>query len=343
MRESAFAKKHVKERSMNDNNTISWEKDISLLTNPYIVKAWMKAMLATYFLVMLIMSTILIGIGEYDVLPMMALIFAAVVTGLFVFGLLIMLLVLGNRYRARFTVSDKGILYESIDAKSHTMARAAVVAGVLTGRPGAAGAGMLAISQEKVLLKWAPQLRANYHEATKTIAIRNEWRDLLHIYCEEENYQSVSKIIKEKTQANTSEKKVKSSSPIPKAMGHTAMVVISSLILFGASDMFKLDLFLLIFIMLFSLAMVWMIPLFGWVVLPSVGYVLVQIILSLVEMREYTLVNTYRYRGYETLDGAEWALLLFVVLALGYLVLISWRAIKGKFIPVLMRDQESYG
>jgi len=132
---------------------IQWEKEISLITNPNIVKAWLKAMLATYFLVMVIMSTIFIGTGEIESLPMVAGIFAVTVAGLFLFGLLVMLIVLGNRYRVRFSVSEEGIVYESIDTKANTLARFTVVAGMLTGRPGAAGAGLLAISQQQVKLK----------------------------------------------------------------------------------------------------------------------------------------------------------------------------------------------
>jgi len=110
-------------------------------------------MLATYFLVMVIMSTIFIGTGEIESLPMVAGIFAVTVAGLFLFGLLVMLIVLGNRYRVRFSVSEEGIVYESIDTKANTLARFTVVAGMLTGRPGAAGAGLLAISQQQVKLK----------------------------------------------------------------------------------------------------------------------------------------------------------------------------------------------
>lgn len=324
---------------MGDKKNMSWETDIRLVTNPNIVKAWLKAMLATYVLIMLIMATIFIGTGEYDSLPMLAGIFALVVVGLFVLGLVIMLVVLGNRYRARFTVSDEGILYESLDTRANTLARLTVVAGLLSGRAGVSGAGMLAVAEQQVQLRWPAVFAARFQSGKKTIILRNQWRDLMHIYCTEENYADVAALVEQQINVETREKVQAGKSPLPWAILHTTLVLLACLLLFALHDLTKLDVFVPIFMMAFSLATIWLIPLFGWVILPSVGYVLIQISLHLVEMREYTLVNTYRFRGYEALDVGEWFLLCLSLLGLGYLTLIAWRAINGKFVPVLMRDQ----
>ena len=325
---------------------IQWEKEISLITNPNIVKAWLKAMLATYFLVMVIMSTIFIGTGEIESLPMVAGIFAVTVAGLFLFGLLVMLIVLGNRYRVRFSVSEEGIVYESIDTKANTLARFTVVAGMLTGRPGAAGAGLLAISQQQVKLKWSPVLQVQNQPNRHTVIIRNQWRDLIHLYCTEENYADVSALIQQylMSQSIKADQSIESNenikSPIPATLLHTSLVILSCLALFALGDMTKLDIFVPIFILAFSLATVWLIPLFGWVILPALGFVIIHTILHLGEMREYTLVSTYRYRGYEALDGGDWVLLTLALLGIGYLAFMSWRALKGKLVPVLMQDNQ---
>jgi len=129
-------------------------------------------------------------------------------------------------------------------------------------------------------------------------------------------------------------------SPIPATLLHTSLVILSCLALFALGDMTKLDIFVPIFILAFSLATVWLIPLFGWVILPALGFVIIHTILHLGEMREYTLVSTYRYRGYEALDGGDWVLLTLALLGIGYLAFMSWRALKGKLVPVLMQDNQ---
>jgi hypothetical protein len=121
---------------------LSWDIRFSLLSNPNIVKSWLKAMGLTYLLCMAVLSSVFIGTGEWSALPMLMLIFAGVVSGLALLGFLIMLVVMQNHSRARFTLTDKQIIYENMDQKVKMLSKAAVVAGGIFGSGATAGSGI---------------------------------------------------------------------------------------------------------------------------------------------------------------------------------------------------------
>ena len=330
----------VQGQQMKDH-AISWEVDIPLVTNPNMVGAWFKAMSATYLLCMVILGAIFIGTGEFESLPMIAAIFALVTLGIALAGLLIMLVLFGNRFSARFTVSDKGILYEGIDQRARTLARMAVVAGAFGGSARTSGAGLLAISQEQVALNWHGAFSARYQPRRHTIILRNQWRDLLHLYCTAENYTAVQALVEKRMmQRGTRERLQTQPSPLPGALLATTLVVIASLPIYALNEITKLDLLLPILIMVFSLATIWLIPLFGWVVLPLEVYVLFHLTMALTEFRQFTLVSTYSYYKYEALDAGEWTLITLSLAGMGYLGWTAWRAVRGRLIPVLMQDGE---
>ena len=91
---------------------LTWEVKFPLLTNPHIVKAWVKAMGVTYLFCMLILGPVFIATGEMESLPMLALIFLAIISGMILLGFLIMLVIFGNRSHAKFVLSEKGVSYE---------------------------------------------------------------------------------------------------------------------------------------------------------------------------------------------------------------------------------------
>ncbi len=320
---------------------MTWEVKFPLLTNPHIVKAWGMAMGATYLVCMLILAPMMIATGEMDGLAMLALIFLAVVAGLGLLGLGIMGVLFGNRSHARFTLSEQGVSYESEDHKARTLSRLAVLAGGLAGSPTAAGAGLLSISKERVHLSWAAVYEARYDDRHLTIRLRNQWRDLLHLYCTPDTYDTVRDVVRAKvSQKGDPKSGAARSSPLPGALLSTLLVVAACLPLYALGEIAALHLLIPLLIMLFSLAMVWMIPLFAWAVLPLAAYIPVHLVWTLSRPVTIKLVSTYTYRRFELLDAGEWILIGLAVAGLCYLSRISVRSLKGRYIPVLMRDQQ---
>ncbi|MBA3030557.1 MAG: hypothetical protein KKF30_00595 [Proteobacteria bacterium] len=321
--------------------SLSWEISFPLLTNSNIVKAWLKAMAVTYLMCMLILAPVFIGTDQADGLPVIAFWFAGIILGITGFGFLIMLVIFGNRSRAKFTVTEQGIFYECLDKKAKTLSRMAVAAGILAGSAGTAGAGLLSISNEKISMKWSGAFKAVFDERNHTIRLRNQYRDILQVYCTSENYEKVKEIVETNiSRGGTSERLSKSSSPLPRAIFSTVLVLLACLPLYALNDLTHLDIMVPLLIMTFSLAMVWMIPLFAWVVLPLEGYIIIHTVIVLSRFREFKLINTYTYRNYEVLNSGDWIIILSGLLGMAYLGWISVKSLKGKFVPVLMRDYE---
>jgi len=319
---------------------LSWEVKFPLLTNPHIVKAWVKAAGVTYLFCMLILGSVFIGTGEMEDIPMLALVFLAVISGMVLLGLLVMLVIFGNRSHAKFVLSEKGISYESLDNTARTLSRIAVLAGGLIGSPAAAGAGLLSISNERVSLNWAAVFEAKYDETHYTIRLRNQYRDLLHLYCTPETYDAAREVVQTMVEQKGGRKSyADQSSPLPGALLSTLLVIGACMPLYALVETTKLHLMVPLLIMVFSLAMVWMIPLFAWVVLPLAAYIPAYAVWTLSGSVTLKLVSTYTYRRYELLDTGEWIIISLAAAGLLYLCRISMKSLKGRYVPVLMRDQ----
>ncbi len=327
---------------------LTWKIQFSLLTNPNIIKSWLKAMGWTYVLCMVLLIPVFIATGEISSVPMVMAIFAGVVSGLALLGFLIMFLILGNRSHARFTLSDKTILYENMDKKITMLSRMAVMSGGLFGSPTTAGTGLISLSNESVSIEWESISQAKYDSKHLTICLKNSFRELLHLYCSEQNYKEVEKFVQAKIakqkiiwdETLAKEKSNDSGQPFPvlKALFRTILIILIAMTLFALNDILKVGILIPILIMIFSLAMVWIIPLFGWVVLGMGGYTIFQVISSLLWLREYKLVSTYSFRKYEVLDMGEWVIVSLAITGLIYLSWISIKMIKGKMVPILMKD-----
>ncbi|MCP5366409.1 MAG: hypothetical protein H6907_16980 [Hyphomicrobiales bacterium] len=168
-----------------------WEVDIPLATNPLILGAWAKALAATLVLCLAITVPVFLFADAAQVLPRLAGILILGILGLGILGIVIMAAVFGNRFRARFTLDDRGILYEGIDSRARALARLTVVAGSLGGNPRTAGAGMLAMAGETVGLSWDDVRAVRAHPRRRALVLRNAWRDVLHVYCTADNYDRV--------------------------------------------------------------------------------------------------------------------------------------------------------
>lgn len=320
---------------------LTWEIKFPLLTNPHIVMAWGKAMCVVYFVIMSILLPVFIATGEIDSLPMMALIFLAVIFGITLAGFLVMLIVFGNHSNARFVLSEKGISYESIDNRARIISRMAVLAGGLTGNPSLAGGGLLSVSKERVNLDWKAVFKARYDDKYHTIRLRNHYRDVLHLYCTPEIYSAARELVMEKVgQHGEQNNLAEGRSLLPGTLFATLLVIVACMPLYALVEIAKFHLMIPLLIMLFSLAMIWMIPLFAWVVLPMVAYIPIHLVWTLFESRTIKLANIYSFRGYELLDAGEWIVIGCAMAGLTYLCWISVRSLKGRYVSVLMRDQQ---
>ena len=246
---------------------IAWAIAVPLLNN----RAMVGGLVRVFGIAVLLMSglmTIIFGSqGEWQVLPPLLLMFLAIFVGLIVAALLVMAIVFRNRMLFRFTVSETGISFETTDTAARATNRLSVVAGVLGGSAQATGAGLIAQSRETQEMRWQGAFRAEYRPRSRVVILRNAWRQLMLVYCTPENYAEVAERIVGAIEANGTADRVAKHSPVGRYVAWSTAAVLACLPLFALVEAFDVPLWLPIGILCFALATIWLVGLFGYVVL----------------------------------------------------------------------------
>ena len=116
------------------------------------------------------------------------------IAALLFFTWLFIMAVYRGKYEVEFVLDDKGVLCrtQAKQAKKNRIVNAlTVVLGLLSGKPAAAGAGMLAESRQETFLRWNRITRVKYKSKSHTILLRGGWAENIALFCTEENYETV--------------------------------------------------------------------------------------------------------------------------------------------------------
>ena len=133
--------------------------------------------------------------------------------------------------------------------------------------------------------------------------------------------------------------RVEARSPLPFYLKHGVLILLASVPLFQLAEEYGLNLMAPILVLCFAQAMLWLINLFGWVVYAGLLYLAVGTLLDLARVRQSMFSPGETYTGFEVIGGDEANTLLLALFAAGYLVWLSWRALHGRFLALLVRDQ----
>lgn len=320
--------------------SLIWETDLPLFSRRMLVR-WTLAMLATALVMLVFLGTIFIAQGEWDSLASLLALTGVTTGSLWLLGLIIMALMFRGKYQVRYTLSKTGILCETISPLAKQTNRGTILLGALARSPGTLGAGMLAKSQETQQLRWSGAFKAVTHPKEHLILLNNAWRTLLWVQCNSDNYTKVAEAIEHYMKRRRTAKRVPGTSPMPSYLGRSLLVVLACLPLFPLADEFKIDIFLPILTLSFGLAMVWLINLFGWVVLGGLGVQFGMLVLHLMQIRQSMFESDRFYRVYEVLDSNDFTLLLLAAIGSGVLIWLSIGTIRGHWMAALLADQTS--
>jgi len=313
--------------------TITWEQRVSLLGQPILLRSYALAFLATAVVVGGLMAFILGASGEAEsILPLLGMI-GWVLLGLALLFLLVILLFFGNRMTQRFTLDARGVRSEVIDRKATGAARLLIVLGLLSGKPGAVGTGLIAAGDRSRALDWSEVGRVRYDAGHGTIALGNSWRTVVILFCPPESYPQVAAAVQQATAGRLAKRR----HPLPRLLLHTLLVPLALLPVFAAPYPFELDLLLPIIVLCFALATVWLIPLLAWVVVLGCLGLVVQLGLIAFEQHK-SQFDGRLYRQWEVLDGYDWAGLGAMALGIAYLLWLSRAALRGRFVSGLMAE-----
>jgi serine/threonine protein phosphatase PrpC len=95
-----------------------------------------------------------------------------------------------------FILDDKGVRAstQADEFRKNTRMNAlTILLGTLTGKPAAAGAGMLAQSRQRVFIKWSDVTGVKYKPNSNTILLKSGWTESIAIFCTDKLYDEVSR------------------------------------------------------------------------------------------------------------------------------------------------------
>ncbi len=314
---------------------LSWEADIGLVTNPLILRQLVTAPAIAGLIMFALLSFIFAVAGEWESIPMILFISLLTAGALAALMLLVAVLFFGNRFRARFAVDEKGFSVETVDRRARAANRLAVAMGVLGRNPGPAGAGVAGMARERESYSWRGIAAATYHPGWRGIALRNHWRTVAFLACTPTNYEQVAACVRAHVAPRSSRP---ARNPLPRFLGRSALVMLASLPVFLLPYPFELDLLVPLLMVSFALATVWLLPVFGWVVIGAALWIAAEIALIALGTRESMFASLGTYRTYEILDTADWLALALAAAGLAYLAISSWRAARGHLPSLLSED-----
>ena len=162
---------------------VEWSIQVPIFRNPVILRQLGLAVGIPFGLIFVIMLASGASIADLR--------YPAILIGLLFFlTWLFIRIVWGGKYDAEFVIDDKGI-------RCRTAARQArqnrivngltVVLGLLSGKPAAAGAGILAQSRQDVLVKWGSIKKIKELPRSNTIMVYGGFAQNIAVFCMPEN------------------------------------------------------------------------------------------------------------------------------------------------------------
>jgi len=128
-----------------------------------------------------------------------------------------------------------------------------------------------------------------------------------------------------------------------KAPRTLAMAVVASLLVFPLIDVSDVPLFLLFLMLCFAAAMIWLVSLFGYVVLGCIIAVIASVIADAASVRESFLYPGETYRHLDVFSEDDWVTFGIAGIGLAVLGTLAYRAIRGRLPSMLERDADSAG
>ena len=171
---------------------IQWQISVPIFRNTVILKQLGLAIGIPFGLVALVIG-LTSGKSVYTLYGLGLIAALLFLTWLFIMA------VYRGRYEAEFVLDDTGVLCrtQAKQAKKNRVINTlTIILALLTGKPTAAGAGMLAQSRQEVSLRWNRVTRVNYKLKSRTILLRVGWTENIALFCADENYEQVEAFVR---------------------------------------------------------------------------------------------------------------------------------------------------
>ena len=187
---------------MNLPEKISWQINIPLINNRFMIGNVVKGIAMTLLLFFIIIGSILVwadgmkGVAQAFVACLWAGLFLVIVS---VFTLAVFL---GNKYLLEFDINEEGVIMKSRSERARFAHRLALILGVLGRNPAGAGAGVAGIAGEKSVMPWNRIRSVKVYPGKKIIRLKRNFLETMFVYCTEGNFEGVSALIARKSSEN---------------------------------------------------------------------------------------------------------------------------------------------
>jgi len=311
---------------------LKWERDVPILTNWLVLSAIVKVFALAALLMIGLVGFLFTLQGDWRQIGPLATFVAMIDGGLLVIGTLAAALIYGNRLRYRFSVDDNAAVCTRIDRRATIVGRLTILLGVIFGKPGAVGVGVISESTTETSVGWPSVVRVVEHPRAHAIALRNTWRTTLILFCTPENYNAVLARVKAAHLAKAPRQRA---NPLPRLLLRTALVAVACIPLFKLPA--PIDPFTPYLVLCFALASVWLIPLLAWVVLGGLAVIAGMSVLA--GFAPYTSFITHEtMHRYDIFSDDDWAIAVLALLGAAYLVWLSVALLRGRVQSGLMGD-----
>jgi hypothetical protein len=319
---------------MRQPTNLTWDADVSLITHPVMLANFAKILVLSGSIMTALLCFMMAINGEWHAIGAILELTGICLSVVAVLFVVVALVVFRNRMHMRFRLDDKSVGVEVIDTRAKTASKIAAVAGALAGKPGVAGAGLIAMSTTTQTAVWSSIARARYHPAWHAILLSNGWRTVINLFCTPENYAAVAAAVHDALAAQLPRKRRKS--PLPMMLLRTVLVTAACVPLFFLPDADASAKLPALLTLAFALATVWLIPLASWAVCAGLGWLAAIEAIALNEV--HTSIFGETSRNYEMLDGDEQAALAFAAIGTAYLIWLGVGFLRGKIRSGLAGD-----
>ena len=174
-------------RIYKDSDKIAWTIRVPILRNRVILKQLGIAIGIPFGLLIIFLLFIkaFYGVGLIAILFLLTFLFITIVWG--------------GKYDVGFELDNTGIRSFTLanQAKKNSILNAiTVVAGLLSGKPAVAGAGLLAQSQQDVLINWNKVKKVKYLPFRQVIIIKAGFAENIALFCKNDNYNEVETFVR---------------------------------------------------------------------------------------------------------------------------------------------------
>lgn len=152
-----------------------------LVTNPFVMFDFVKMFGGGALFPLFLLVALAFWEGSYEGIPFAARISVFLFGGLLAAGVLVMLVVFGNRMPYEYRLDRDGALMASTSVRGRRLSTLAVAVGLLAGPRGltTAGSGLLAKANAAAFLPWKELGGARFYPGSHRITLMNDWRRVL--------------------------------------------------------------------------------------------------------------------------------------------------------------------